>query len=428
MGWVLILPDADILTIKAIEPDKNEVFMTNIIICGVNGRMGQTLARAVTETEGFSVTAGVDKFPDHAPNVFPVFTDIFGCSGSADVIIDFSRPEALRPNLAYAQQNNIPVVIATTGYTEEDKAIIVEASKNIPVFMAANMSVGVSLQMELAQRAAAFWGEDCDIEIVERHHNKKVDAPSGTALALAECLNSAMITPKQLLCGRCTRTEKRGAEIGIHAVRGGTISGDHSVMFISTDEVLEINHTAQSPRIFALGALRAAGFIACKPSGLYTMADMITQTAVTNIYKDDAQAMITLANLPFSAQNVASVFSDIAAVGIRIDIISQTAPHNGRVSLSFSLPHDDLARCLKLLEKHESSGAKIIASESLSKLTVEGPGMERQSGVASRLFSALAEKNIGISIITTSETKISFCVDATSATEAVDIVAEAFYL
>jgi 4-hydroxy-tetrahydrodipicolinate reductase len=399
-----------------------------IIICGVNGRMGQTLAQAAIDLNGYTVLAGVDKFPDSIQNRFPVFSSLFECPEGADVIIDFSRPEALQANLGYAQHKNIPIVIATTGYTDDDKKEIMETSKHIPVFMSANMSVGVSLQMELARRAAEFWGEDCDIEIVERHHNRKVDAPSGTALALAEYINSAMIPPKPLLCGRCTRTEKRGREIGIHAVRGGTISGDHSVLFISTDEVLEVNHTAQSPRIFALGALRAAGFICTKAPGFYNMTDMIQQNAVTNIYKDDEQAMITLADLPFSPKTIASVFSDIAAVGVKIDIISQTAPHNGRVGLSFSLPHADLKRSLELLDKYQKDGAHIIANDSLSKLTVEGPGMERQSGVASRLFGALAEKNIGISIITTSETKISFCVDATRASEAIGVVAEAFYL
>ncbi len=402
--------------------------MVNIIICGVNGRMGQTLAQAAADTEGFSVLAGVDKYPDSLTNCFPVLSDISDCPDEADVIIDFSRPEALHANLAYAKHMNMPIVIATTGFADEDKAVIAGASKEIPIFMSANMSVGVSLQMELARRAAEFWGEDCDIEIVERHHNRKVDAPSGTALALADCLNSAMITPKPLLCGRCTRTEKRGREIGIHAVRGGTISGDHSVLFISTDEVLEVNHIAQSPRIFALGALRAAGFLCGKPTGLYNMADMIQQNAVTNIYKDDEQAMITLADLEFSPKGIASVFENIASVGIKIDIISQTAPFNGRVGLSFSLPQSDLERCLNLLKKYETNGAHIIASDSLSKLTVEGPGMERQSGVASRLFGALAEKSIGISIITTSETKISFCVDAERSNEAIGVVAEAFYL
>ncbi len=402
--------------------------MTNIIICGVNGRMGQTLAQAVTDTEGFTVMAGVDKYPESIDNRFPVFSDLSDCPDGASVIIDFSRPEALHANLAFAKHKHLPIVIATTGYTEEDKTVISESSKEIPIFMSANMSIGVSLQMELARRAAEFWGEDCDIEIVERHHNRKVDAPSGTALALAECLNSAMIAPKPLLCGRCTRTEKRGHEIGIHAVRGGTISGDHSVLFISTDEVLEVNHIAQSPRIFALGALRAAGFVCDKPAGLYNMTDMIQQNAVTNIYKDDEQAMITLADLEFTPKKIASVFEDIASVGIKIDIISQTAPYNGRVGISFSLPQSDLERSLKLLEKYETDGVHIFASDALSKLTVEGPGMERQSGVASRLFGVLAEKNIGISIITTSETKISFCVDASRSSEAIGVVADAFSL
>lgn len=402
--------------------------MINIIICGVNGRMGQTLASAAADTDGYTVLAGIDKFPDSIQNRFPVLSEISDSPEGANVIIDFSRPEALHANLAYAIKTGTPIVIATTGFTNEDKAIIASAAKEIPIFMSANMSVGVSLQMELARRAAEFWGEDCDIEIVERHHNRKVDAPSGTALALAEYINNAMIAPKTLLCGRCSRSEKRGREIGIHAVRGGTISGDHSVLFISTDEVLEVNHTAQSPRIFALGALRAAGFLCGKPAGLYDMTDMIQQNAVTNIYKDDEQAMITLADLEFSPQLIASVFADIAAVGIKIDIISQTAPFNGKVGLSFSLPHSDLSRCLTLLEKYETNGARIIANDSLSKLTVEGPGMERQSGVASRLFTALAEKNIGISIITTSETKISFCVEAYRSSEAIGVVAEAFYL
>jgi aspartate kinase len=155
---------------------------------------------------------------------------------------------------------------------------------------------------------------------------------------------------------------------------------------------------------------------------------MIQQNAITNIYKDDEQAMITLANLPFSPRTIASVFSDIAAVGVKVDIISQTAPADGRVGLSFSLPRADLMRSLRQLEKYETDGTQVIANDALSKLTVEGPGMERQSGVASRLFGALAEKNIGISIITTSETKISFCVDADRSTEAVGIVAGAFYL
>ena len=402
--------------------------MTRIIICGANGRMGQVVAEFVSKSEDMRVVAGVDKLTDSRKNSFPVYADIFDCREKADVIIDFSRPDALGANLVFAKHHGLPIVIATTGFTDEEKASIKEAAKQVPVFFSANMSVGVNLQIELARRAAAFLGEDCDIEIVERHHNQKVDSPSGTALAIAEGINDALVASKPLVCGRCTRTEKRGREIGIHAVRGGTISGDHSVLFIGTDEIIEINHIAQSRQIFALGAMRAAAFICGKSAGLYNMNDLISQSAVTNIYRVDAQAVVTLARLPFSPATIAQIFADVAAAGIMVDIISQTAPHEGRVRLSFSLPEKDLEDCVRIAEKYACGETQIIESSGLCKLTVEGAGMQHQSGVAAKLFGALAEKNIGISIITTSETVISFCVDGCDANSAISVVAEAFCL
>ncbi len=402
--------------------------MIDIVICGINGKMGQTLAEAAARTEGVRVVAGVDKFPEARVNTFPVYGQITDCGERADLVVDFSRPEALDANIRFAKGRGIPLIIATTGFSDTEKQKIHDASEDIAVFFSANMSLGVSLQMELSRRAAECFGEAFDIEIVEQHHNQKVDAPSGTALALADAINTAFVNPKELLCGRCTRSEKRSREIGIHAVRGGTLPGEHSVLFIGADEVLEIRHTAYSRQIFAFGALRAAQFMAGKPAGLYTMADMIAQSAVTNIYKDDAQAMITLAGISSAPSTVAGVFEDVAAGGIKVDIISQTSPQDGRVSLSFSLPRADLEACLRILKKHEAHGANIIANASLSKLIVEGAGMQRQYGVASKLFGALAARNIGIDIITTSETKISFCVSVARADEAVSAVAEAFSL
>lgn len=386
------------------------------------------MAEFVSKTEDMCVVAGVDKLTDSRENSFPVYADIFDCREKADVVIDFSRPDALGSNLVFAKHHGLPIVIATTGFTDEEKASIKEAAAQVPVFFSANMSVGVNLQMELARRAAAFLGEDCDIEIVERHHNQKVDSPSGTALAIAESINDSLVAPKSLVCGRCTRTEKRGREIGIHAVRGGTISGDHSVLFIGTDEIIEINHIAQSRHIFALGALRAAAFIYGKTPGLYNMNDLISQNAVTNIYRVDAQAVVTLARMPFSPSTIAQIFADVAAAGIMVDIISQTAPHEGRVRLSFSLPEKDLGDCVRIVNKYACGETQIIESSGLCKLTVEGAGMQHQSGVAAKLFGALAEKNIGISIITTSETVISFCVDGSDANNAISVVAEAFCL
>jgi len=402
--------------------------MIKILICGANGKMGQTLAKAAACADEMCVCAGVDKLPDAADNDFPVYADIFDCRENPDVIIDFSRPDALDSNLRYALMNGIPIVICTTGFSDDEKQRIKNASSQIPIFFSANMSLGVNLQMELSRRAAAFLGEDCDIEIVEKHHNQKVDAPSGTAFAIAEAINDALMAPKPLLCGRCTRSEKRGLEIGIHAVRGGTIAGEHSVYFIGTDEIVEIKHIAQSRQIFAYGALRAAAFISRMPAGLYSMADIITESAVTSVTKDDGQAMVTLSELKFSPETVAEIFTDIADAGIRLDIISQTMPHNGRVSLSFSLPRADLKRCLKVIAKYKPECDEIIEESSLSKLTVEGAGMKTQSGVAAKLFGALAEKDIGIFIITTSETNISFCVETSRAVDAIGVVAEAFCL
>ncbi len=402
--------------------------MTKIIICGANGKMGQVLSNVALSANDMCVVAGVDKFPASIQNDYNVYDDINKCEEKADVIIDFSRPEALTANLDYAKKNDMSIVIATTGFSDDEKKIIEEASQNIPVFFAANMSLGVNLQMELAKKSAEFLGEAYDIEIIEKHHNQKVDAPSGTALAIADYINDAYYDKKEYMYGRHTKTEKRGREICLHAVRGGTITGEHSVQFIGTDEIIEVNHIAQSKKIFASGALRAAVFMVGKPAGLYDMNDLISEIAITNIYKDDRQAMVTMTDIPFSPSMIANIFEEIANKNIKVDIISQTAPHNGIVSLSFSMPHSDMGKCINVLKKFESGGAKMITNDSLSKLTVEGAGMQRQSGVASKLFEALAKKDIGIYIITTSETKICFCVDANRAKDAIEVVSQAFSL
>jgi len=249
--------------------------MVRLILCGVNGKMGQVIKDAVKKDDTFEIVAGVDKFPDACDNDFSVYEHADACNEAADVMIDFSRPDALADNLAYVREKGIAIVIATTGFTDEDREAITVASANAPVFFAANMSLGVNLQMQLAKAAAEFLGDAYDIEIVEKHHNQKVDAPSGTALAIAQHINGAFDDDKDFCYGRHTRTDKRGGEIGIHAVRGGTITGEHDVIFAGTDEVITISHSAQSKKIFATGALRAAAFMAGKPPGLYDMNDLI---------------------------------------------------------------------------------------------------------------------------------------------------------
>ena len=390
--------------------------------------MGHVLAGAAEKTEDVCVVAGVDKFAESSGFAFPVYRHISDVTESADVIIDFSRPEALDDNVAYAAANGMGLVIATTGFSDDEVKRIKSAAQRIPVFFSANMSLGVNLQIDLAKKAAAFFGEDYDIEIVEKHHNQKVDAPSGTALAIADGINSMFIEPKSYQHGRHTKTEKRGREIGLHAVRGGTIVGEHTVMFIGADEVVEINHIAQSKKIFAMGALRAAKFLAEKPAGLYDMNDIIMQCAITNVYKHDEQAMVTLTSLPARPDVIAHVFADIADRDIKLDIINQSSPHGEIVDLSFSMARADMDTCVALLQKYTNDSTCIITNNALSKLTVEGAGMQRQSGVASRLFGVLAKRGIGIYIITTSDTNISFCIDAGKAQDAVSVIAEEFSL
>lgn len=240
--------------------------------------MGQMIAACASGRDDISIVAGVDKMPDIHENPFPVYSDFSHVTESADVIIDFSRPDALKDILDYAQEKNICAVLCTTGYSSNDKMMIVKYSGHIPVFFSANMSLGVNLQMELCKTAAEFLGNQFDIEIIEKHHNQKVDAPSGTALAIADQINEVFSGKKEYVYGRTPkeREKRQEKEIGIHAVRGGTVVGDHEVLFLGNDEVIEIRHHALSKKIFAEGALRAAQFLPGHPAGLYSMQDIIS--------------------------------------------------------------------------------------------------------------------------------------------------------
>ena len=255
--------------------------MINILISGCNGKMGQTVARIVGETEGVQVVAGIDI--DTAPrNGFPVFDSFARLSTgleegvTVDVLIDFSHPSTLDGLLSYAKSTGMPAVICTTGLSKEQVQKIGEYSKDVPIFFSANMSIGVNLLIDLVKRASKVLEENFDIEIVEKHHNLKLDAPSGTALAIADAIADSVSYNPEYVYDRHSVRRKRGKhEIGLHAVRGGTIVGEHSVIFAGYDEVIEINHSAASKEVFAIGAVRAAKFMAGKGAGLYTMRELI---------------------------------------------------------------------------------------------------------------------------------------------------------
>ena len=248
--------------------------MLNVILSGCYGKMCTAIRDIIAEKPEINVSCGIDKF-EGGPLPFPVCKDFSDSSVTGDVIIDFSRPELLGSMLEYATRTKTPVVIATTGFSKSDIEAIHEASKLIPIFYTANLSIGIALLSSLVEKAAEFLGADYDIEIVETHHNKKVDAPSGTALMLAESARKGLDSEYELCCSRHGADAKRKQnEIGIHAVRGGTVVGEHSVFFYGDNEAIELRHSAQSKQIFARGALRAAQFLPGKPAGLYQMKDL----------------------------------------------------------------------------------------------------------------------------------------------------------
>lgn len=250
--------------------------MINVIMHGCNGMMGQMITELLKEDSQAKIVAGIDVV-DQGKNEYPVFSSIWDCDVKADVIIDFASVKAIDGLLDYCVKNKIPVVICTTGLSEEQLAKVEEASHKVAVLKSANMSLGINTLMNLLQKAASvFVPAGFDIEIVERHHNKKLDAPSGTALALADSINDAMENQYHYMYDRTKEKKRREkTEIGISAVRGGTIVGDHEVIFAGTDEVIEFKHTAYSKAVFGKGAIQAAKFLAGKPAGYYNMSHVI---------------------------------------------------------------------------------------------------------------------------------------------------------
>ena len=250
--------------------------MVKVIMHGCNGKMGQVITRMAASDPELKIVAGVDARAQ-ALNDYPVFGDISDCDAEADVVIDFSNAAAVDHLLDWCQEKQMPVVLCTTGLSEAQLKKVEDAAKGTAVLKSANMSLGVNLLMKLLQDAAKVLApEGFDMEIVERHHNQKVDAPSGTAIALADALNGALEEDYEYVYDRSGQRKKRDShEIGISAVRGGTIVGEHEVIFAGEDEVIEFKHTAYSKALFAKGAVAAAKFLAGQGPGRYDMSDVI---------------------------------------------------------------------------------------------------------------------------------------------------------
>jgi 4-hydroxy-tetrahydrodipicolinate reductase len=251
--------------------------MIKAILNGCNGKMGRVVSEEVSKTSDIQIVAGIDKNTQPSPYGYPVFENIDMFEGNADLIIDFSRPESIPALVSYAERTKTALMVATTGLGKEHTELLEQAAKTVPVFHTANMSLGVNLVKDICCRVAAVLSEGFDIEITEFHHNQKADAPSGTALMLAKAIKETLGQNREFVYGRSPQSGKRQQnEIGVHAIRGGTMPGEHSVLFAGPDEIIEIKHTALSRRIFALGALRAARFITEQKPGLYNMDSILS--------------------------------------------------------------------------------------------------------------------------------------------------------
>lgn len=249
--------------------------MTRIMIYGIGGKMGANVISAIDGSDA-TLVCGVDKFADASKFSVPVYRCAKDVKEDVDVIVDFSRPDAIDDILSYALSRSCAVVIATTGYSSEQLAVINEASKRIPVFMASNFSLGINLLIMLARKAARLLGLNYDVEIVEQHHNMKVDAPSGTAATIADAIAKEYENGKIFEYGRHEHNKRRDVrEMGIHSIRGGTVVGKHDVMFMGKDEVITLAHEASSRMVFAVGAVRAAIFVSTRGAGMWGMDDML---------------------------------------------------------------------------------------------------------------------------------------------------------
>jgi 4-hydroxy-tetrahydrodipicolinate reductase len=261
---------------EVMKPMEASLQKIKMIISGCSGYMGKAVAGLAKADGEVEITAGID-VSDQGDLSFPVYTEPKDVRGDADVLVDFSIPSALKPLLDYGMENAVPLVLCTTGYTEAQLEHIRGAANRIPIFKTANLSIGINLLLEFVRRAAFLLGDGFDIEILEKHHSRKIDAPSGTALMLANAAKDGMNYSPDFVFDRSgIRKPRSKTEIGISAIRGGTIPGEHSVLFAGKDEVIELKHSVYSREVFAAGALRAAKFMAgCKQPGLYDMSDVL---------------------------------------------------------------------------------------------------------------------------------------------------------
>lgn len=248
--------------------------MIKILMVGCSGRMGKVISQTVDNFENLTIVAGIDRTSENGFQ-YPIFEDISSCTVEFDVILDFSRPDTLESLINFSKNKLTPIVLCTTGYTAEQLNKIKVMSETLPLFRSANMSIGINVVNSILKNISGLLFQNYDIEIIEKHHNQKVDSPSGTAILLADTIKDSIPEETKYVYGREGIAKREHKEIGIHAIRGGSIVGDHSVIFAGQGEIIELNHTALSREVFAVGALKACEFMNGKQAGMYSMDDVI---------------------------------------------------------------------------------------------------------------------------------------------------------
>lgn len=407
--------------------------MLSVLINGICGQMGRAVYSACqAQSEAFLVAAGVDPREETQTFACPVYRTLNEVKENVDVLIDFSVPATLPAVLRYAQSRGVAAVIGTTGLGEREHKLLRAASEHIAVFQTRNMSFGVNLQLELVKQAAAALGSYFDAEIIESHHRMKVDSPSGTALMLAEAIAEQRSSESEFSFGRHERNKRRTqSEIGIHAVRGGTLVGEHDVQFIGNDEIVEIRHRAFSKQVFAQGALRASQYVAERKNGLYNMKDVVTEHDVASrLFALDGQAIVIAGAGKSDDSFMMRLFDKIASHNVYLDMIACTSFGTRESSVGFSLPASQLSEAVAAVNELRSSDETLSVQtrSGQTKLTLEGSGMALRHGVAAKLLSVLNKVDVVVHLITTSETKIEFCVDAVDTQKAVEEIRTHFVI
>lgn len=402
--------------------------MNRVILYGCSGRMGQVITTMAERIDNLTIVAGIDVcLSEREYQIYPSLAD---CPVSADVLLDFSSPKSLYSYLDVAIARKLAVVVATTGLGTAELELLAKASEHIPVFRSGSMSLGVNLVQQLIKSAAKVLGEQFDVEIIEKHHNLKKDAPSGTALMLADSVNEGRTKKLSYVFGRHGNdTQRKSDELGIHSLRGGTIVGEHEVSFAGKDEVITIAHQAYSRQVFATGALMASSYIVEQKPGIYTMQDMIVaKSAITTLLAQPDQVLVSIENIPRDMTLVTDLYGALASNDVFIDMISHTGATNGHIAIAFTINRRDLEKTKRVIASLTDTQlrTKATISENITKLTVEGPGMEFQSGVAYKVFSCMAKADISILAVTTSENKIAYAIHSADVEKAISIIKEEF--